>query len=282
MSSTPPGSLLPGVTIRPLSGASEFEAAVDLQKSVWDFADRDLVPLSELVAADHNDGIVLGAFVDERLVAFLFSFVGRRAGNYLQYSRMLAVHPDRQGLGLGAVMKQEQKRIALEKGYTRMEWTFDPLEVRNGSLNLRKLGARVRTYFRDLYGQRSSRFDLGVPTDRFLAEWDLAEDLNVTGKARRRAIESAVAAFEVERRGDMDWPGKFRGLPEMGALTIPVPSRFQTIRESSNEAALAWRLAVREAAEAAFAGGFVAVDCVARLAGVEGLGAHVLVRELKD
>jgi predicted GNAT superfamily acetyltransferase len=283
MSSSPAAgssSSMAGVVIRSLSGAAEFEAAVDLQKSVWHFADRDLVPLSELVAAGHNDGIVLGAFEADRLIAFLFSFVGRRAGHYLQYSRMLAVLPDRQGFGLGATMKEEQKRIALAKGYTRMEWTFDPLEVRNASLNLRRLGARVRTYYRDLYGQRSSRFDLGVPTDRFLAEWDLTEDLGATGEARRSAIARAVPAFEVERRGEIDWPGEFGGIPVgAAALSIPVPSRFQTIRESSTEAALAWRMAVRAAAEAAFAAGYVAVDCVARLEGREGLGAHVLVRE---
>jgi predicted GNAT superfamily acetyltransferase len=268
----------PGVVIRRLSGVDEFDAAVDLQKEVWRFSDRDLVPLSELIAADLNDGIVLGAFEEERLEAFCFSFVGRRAGNFLQYSRMLAVRPGRQGRGMGAALKLEQKRMALEKGYTRMEWTFDPLEARNATLNLRRLGACVRKYYDDLYGSRTSQFDLGVPTDRFLAEWDLLEDLSVTGEARRLAHRAAAPAFEVLTHGPFPVPGEVNVDLDAATVTIPVPQVFQRIREGSHEAALAWRMAVRVAAQTLFAAGFSAVDFVPELPGWPGFGAHVLVR----
>src|SRR5512140_358864 len=193
-----------------------------------------------MIAADHNDGIVLGAFEGELLVAFCFSFVGRRGGRLMQYSRMLAVHPERQGQGLGVALKLEQKRVALEKGYAWMEWTFDPLEARNAMLNLRRLGARVHNYYRDLYGTRSSQFDLGVPTDRLVAEWDLTEDLNVTGEARRAAHRNAAAAFSVERAGgetgDVPRPGPVVIDPDAVAILIPVPARFQMIRETSHDA----------------------------------------------
>jgi predicted GNAT superfamily acetyltransferase len=268
-----------GVVIRNLQGIAEYEAAVDLQKDVWHFADRDLVPISELIAADHNDGIVLGAFDGDRLVAFCFSFVGRRLGRVIQYSRMLAVSPDQQRRGLGAALKLEQKRVSLEKGYTAMEWTFDPLEARNSTLNLRRLGARVRAYYVDLYGTRSSRFDLGVPTDRFLAEWDLAEDLDLTGEARRTAHREAVPAFDIVAKGEWHLPGEPSLDLEAPAITIPVPVRFQAIREGSADAALAWRLAVRSAALTLFADGYAAVDFVPELPGRPGFGAHVLVRE---
>lgn len=268
-----------GVVIRNLLGIAEFEAAVDLQKEVWSFADRDLVPISELIAADHNDGIVLGAFDGDRLVAFCFSFVGRRLGRFIQYSRMLAVSPDQQRKGLGAALKLEQKRVALEKGYTRMEWTFDPLEARNSTLNLRRLGARVRSYYVDLYGTRSSRFDLGVPTDRFLAEWDLMEDLGLTGEARRSAHHEAVPAFEIVTKAEWQAPGELSLDLDAFAVTIPVPIRFQPIRERSTDLALAWRMAVRSAAETLFAGGYSVVDFVPEFSGRPDFGAHVLVRE---
>lgn len=266
------------IIIRPLRTHPEYQAAVDLQKAAWGFADRDLVPHSELVAAVHNDGIVLGAFDDGRLVAFVFSLVGRRDGRFHQYSRMLAVDPERQGQGLGAALKMEQRRVAIERGYTWMEWTFDPLEARNAGLNLRRLGARVRTCFRDLYGPRSSRFDLGVPTDRFLAEWDLAEDLALTGEARRAAHRDAGRAFEVVR-GTLPEPGPLSIDPAARAILIPVPSEFQPIREASLETSLKWRLAVREAAETALAAGLAAVDFLPELPGAPGFGAHVMARE---
>ncbi|MGA8044123.1 MAG: GNAT family N-acetyltransferase, partial [Terracidiphilus sp.] len=55
----------------------------------------------------------------------------------------------------------------------RMEWTFDPLEIRNAYLNINKLGAIVRSYLVDFYGVSSSRLQGGLPTDRLIAEWAL-------------------------------------------------------------------------------------------------------------
>ena len=55
--------------VRALTTVADIERAVELQKLVWGFADLDVVPVTEIVAAAHNDGIVLGAYEDERLIA---------------------------------------------------------------------------------------------------------------------------------------------------------------------------------------------------------------------
>jgi predicted GNAT superfamily acetyltransferase len=54
-----------------------------------------------------------------------------------------------------------------------MEWTFDPLEIKNAYLNLHKLGAIACRYEEDFYGFSSSRLQGGLPTDRLVAEWEL-------------------------------------------------------------------------------------------------------------
>ena len=54
-----------------------------------------------------------------------------------------------------------------------MEWTFDPLEIKNAYLNIHKLGAIVRSYRVNFYGVSSSRLQGGLPTDRLVAEWHL-------------------------------------------------------------------------------------------------------------
>ena len=54
-----------------------------------------------------------------------------------------------------------------------MEWTFDPLEIKNAFLNIHRLGAIAREYRVDFYGVSSSRLQGGLPTDRLLAEWEL-------------------------------------------------------------------------------------------------------------
>ena len=57
-----------------------------------------------------------------------------------------------------------------------MRWTFDPLMAGNAAFNIGKLGAVVRRYIPDFYGRLGSVLQGGTPTDRLLAEWDLASD----------------------------------------------------------------------------------------------------------
>jgi GNAT superfamily N-acetyltransferase len=44
---------------------------------------------------------------------------------------MLAVREGYRNRGLGAQLKLEQRREALKRGIRHMEWTFDPLEIKN-------------------------------------------------------------------------------------------------------------------------------------------------------
>src|SRR5437588_10989849 len=57
-----------------------------------------------------------------------------------------------------------------------MEWTFDPLEIKNAYLNIEKLGAIVRRYTLNQYGISSSPLQGGLPTDRCVAEWWLSSN----------------------------------------------------------------------------------------------------------
>ena len=54
-----------------------------------------------------------------------------------------------------------------------MEWTFDPLEIRNAKFNIESLGVICRRYDVDTYGITSSPLHGNLPTDRLLAEWHL-------------------------------------------------------------------------------------------------------------
>jgi predicted GNAT superfamily acetyltransferase len=86
---------------------------------------------------------------------------------------MLAVRENYRNRGLGAQLKLEQRREALSRGIRHMEWTFDPLEIKNAFLNIHKLGAIVCGYHVNFYGVSSSRLQGGLPTDRLLAQWRL-------------------------------------------------------------------------------------------------------------
>ena len=163
--------------IRSCSGLEDFAACVQLQVDVWGYGDRDVVPRRVFVVAQRIGGQVVGAFEDAgNLVGFAMALPGISEGMPYLHSHMLAVDPAHRNQGIGRRLKLFQRDEALARGIVRMEWTFDPLEIKNSFLNLAKLGAVVRRYAPNIYGVTSSPLHGQVPTDRLCAEWWLASD----------------------------------------------------------------------------------------------------------
>jgi predicted GNAT superfamily acetyltransferase len=180
------------VELRPCHGIEDFRACVTLQKEVWNFTDAELVPLRMFVVADKVGGQVMGAFEGETMVGFALSVPGTRSGHIYLHSHMLAVRKDHRNGGLGRQLKLMQREDALARGIELIEWTFDPLEIKNAYLNIEKLGAVARRYNINQYGITSSPLQGGLPSDRLIAEWWLksnrverllAEGKNATAKA---------------------------------------------------------------------------------------------------
>ncbi len=161
----------PNIEIRACHGAEEFRECVELQKEVWGFADIDLVPLRMFVVASKVGGQVIGAYDGKQLVGFALSVPGTRGGHSYLHSHMLAVREKYRNLGLGQKIKFAQRDEALARGIELIEWTFDPLEIKNAHLNLNRLGAIARRYTLNQYGISTSPLHGGLPTDRLVAEW---------------------------------------------------------------------------------------------------------------
>jgi predicted GNAT superfamily acetyltransferase len=162
---------VPSITIRKCDGIDEFRACVELQKEVWKFEDADLVPLRMFVVAEKVGGQIIGAFEGDSLVGYVFSVPGVHAGHPYLHSHMLAVHEAFRNHGIGRLLKLAQRDDAIAGGFELIEWTFDPLEIKNAWLNIVKLGAIARRYYVNHYGHTSSVLHQGLPTDRLVAEW---------------------------------------------------------------------------------------------------------------
>jgi len=175
------------ILIRPCEGFEELSACVQLQVEVWGYGDRDVVPRRVFIVSKQIGGQVMGAFDTslpgaspegnpENLVGFAMALPGITQGRPYLHSHMLAVNPEYRNRGIGRGLKLFQRDEALRRGIRRMEWTFDPLEIKNSFLNVAKLGAIVRRYAVNFYGVSSSRLHGQVPTDRLYAEWWLDSD----------------------------------------------------------------------------------------------------------
>lgn len=159
------------IELRRCYGIEEFRACVALQKEVWNFTDAELVPLRMFVVADKVGGQVMGAFEGSVMVGFALSVPGTRTGHIYLHSHMLAVRKEYRNSGLGRRLKLLQREDALARGIELIEWTYDPLEIKNAYLNIEKLGAITRRYNINQYGITSSPLQGGLPSDRLIAEW---------------------------------------------------------------------------------------------------------------
>src|SRR5690349_18602821 len=159
------------VVVRDCDGNDELEACVSLQKEVWNFSDADMIPLRLFVVAQKIGGQVLGAFDGSTLVGFALSIPGARNGHAYLHSHMLAVRSTYRNSGLGRRLKLAQRKDGLARGFELIEWTYDPLEIKNAYLNLERLGAISRRYNVNQYGITSSPLQGGLPSDRLIAEW---------------------------------------------------------------------------------------------------------------
>ncbi len=176
------------IELRACSGFDELEACVRLEIETWGMDASEVFPRKAFLLALKIGGQVIGAFDTERcgtsaeagpesLVGFVLSWPGMKTDQggprpYL-HSHMLAVQEEYRNRGLGTQLKLEQRRDALQRGIRWMEWTFDPLEIKNAYLNIHKLGTIACRYEVDFYGVSSSRLQGGLPTDRLVAQWQL-------------------------------------------------------------------------------------------------------------
>jgi predicted GNAT superfamily acetyltransferase len=209
------------ITIRHCNGYSDCRACMDVQVAVWNYQAEDVVPHHVLLVAAKTGGQVLGAFDNQEMVGFALAFPAIRGYRFYLHSHMVAVLPQYQSRGIGRLLKIQQREDALARDIGLIEWTFDPLELRNAYFNVARLGAIIRSYIADMYGSSSSPLHARLPTDRLIAEWQL-------GSPRVRAcIEGA------------------RAHPTKSAVSIAVPNKIAELRCTAPARALEIQARVR-------------------------------------
>ena len=159
------------ILMRSCQGHDELEACVQIEIETWGYDPTDVIPRKAFLVWQKVGGQVIGAFdtglpgadpegAPESLVGFVLSLPGIKIVDgepkFYLHSHMLAVRDSYRNRGVGMKLKLAQRRDALDRGIRLIEWTFDPLEIKNAYLNIRKLGAIVRRYEVDFYGVSSS------------------------------------------------------------------------------------------------------------------------------
>ncbi len=267
------------INIKPLETISDFQAAEELQRKVWSGPDLEVVPMHVLTTVAHNGGVVIGAWDGERLVGFVFGFLGtvegelhRPAASRLKHcSHMLGVLPEYRDQGVGYKLKLAQYEFVMQQGVRLITWTFDPLESRNAHLNIARLGAVCKTYKREVYGRMADGLNADLPTDRFQVDWWITSHRvkqRLSGERPRLSLQSFTSAeTPILNPTRLNTAGlrQMIGEPDhaLGVLClVEVPADFQEIKAKDFELAHEWKDRIRSIFEAAFADGYIVTDFV--------------------
>ncbi len=237
-------SLSPLYQIRDCLSLEDFAACLNMQREVWQFSDLDITPLRSFVVTRNNGGFTLGAFAESDGTLLGFAHALAAFDEQCQpffYSQMLAVIPSLRNSGIGMELKFAQRRRVIERSIPLMVWTFDPLQSRNAYLNISKLGAVVRQYKTNYYGNQStSVLHRGLDTDRLLAEWWV-------DSPRVRAIAEARGKVETQSQA---------------IASVEVPFEIEQIKARNLDEARMWQLKMRAEFEQHLATGLYCANFV--------------------
>jgi predicted GNAT superfamily acetyltransferase len=267
------------ITIRRAVTIDDYRACQEAQKRAWEISDDSyLIPVATMVGANLHGGLVVGAFLPGgEAVAMSFAFLGRIEGRLCLYSQLTGVVPEHQSRGLGYQIKLFQRQSALSEGIDRIAWSFDPLQAGNAHFNLARLGAHARLFVENMYGPRTDRLSAGAPTDRLIAEWELA-----TSPPAPLSFESVSELPRLLELSDRPHQGLVPvGLSAGAAFTgarvlLEVPIDITALRSEDPATAEKWRSLVAQAFQLAFSKAYRAVHFVRDNSTVLRRGFYVL------
>jgi len=216
------------ISIRVITDLEDLFEMAQVQREVWGFSDTDLVPPRLMKVSTEIGGRVLGAYYSGRMIGFSLALPGvKPSGKAYWHSHMTGLLPGFQNQGVGRRLKLKQREEAQKAGIDLIEWTFDPLEIRNSHFNLERLGVVVRRFISNLYGITSSRLHGGLPTDRLVAEWYVNSPRVQAIVDRGEAVEKRwEAAVEVPVQID-EW--RQRELERARQAQDGIRARFQQL-----------------------------------------------------
>ncbi|MGG4495483.1 GNAT family N-acetyltransferase [Brevibacillus reuszeri] len=251
------------IDYRSIKSIEDLEKARRLESLIW--SEYEATPVHQTLTVIKNGGMVLGAFFEDELIGFQYSFPGFNKGESYLCSHSLAIHPDFRKLGIGEKLKLIQREESIKKGYDLVTWTYDPLETVNGYLNLHKLGARCSTYVENCYGEMQDDLNQGIPSDRFRVEWHIKESADERGSVSEELLKSDSLVIKIEKNSaGYLVPAEIDLMmdSESGLLFVPVPSDFQNLKAKNLELAVSWRMNTRQAFTHYFAKSWTAIDII--------------------
>ena len=246
------------VMVKQLETAAEMESIFELEKEIWQ---DSYGPMHQSLKDHGAHPLVVGAYLEDELIGFCY---GDQAEEGVLYSHLLGIKREYREMGIGELLKLKQKELADEQGYLKCRWMFEPLEARAAHLYFTKLRAYGTGYHENREPEMGASF--GMPADRLLAEWEVADDDHLRWDAKIEELQEE--AVEI-----VPWSLNVIGLPVLDkeqqfdrsisylkdAYTLAIPMSLMKIGIESPALAEDWRYKTRAVFQTLFQQGYVII-----------------------
>lgn len=244
------------IVIREPSSIKDYRELMDVQLRIWGMPDySEAVTYHMIIAGHRNGGVVVGAFEKDtgRAVGVIFGVPGYSNGLIYVYSHLAGVVPEYRFKGLGYEMKLVQRRIAIEKGYRLIKWTFDPMQSANAYFNICRFGVVVKKFYEDYYGELQDEINRGMPSDRFEAEWWITSkrvENILSGKVRRVSLEELIdhggfIANSVVFNNTTPVLKEYMLSSKSDLVLVEIPGELGLLKKAGQNIVLDWRMKLR-------------------------------------
>ncbi|AHN23558.1 MULTISPECIES: GNAT family N-acetyltransferase [Lysinibacillus] len=238
--------MLKNVVIKKMMTPAEIAEVQYLNAEIWG---SQAIPSHQMLAAVQNGGLLLGAFLESRLIGFNYCFVGYLDGKMYLHSHMIGVEKTYREQGVGELLKHAQQEYARENGFQLVRWLIDPLEARLANLSFLKLSAFSDQYEVDYYGPLQDDFNDGLPSDRIAVEWWIERNHADDSLDELEEVAEQITSWTLTVDGlpVLDKEGEFDSKQQFykDAYLVPIPQHLQKMKIESPKLAEDWRYKMR-------------------------------------
>lgn len=228
----------------------DIHALRQLQSLVWQARPENLYP-TFLHHPNCEAAWSLVARKDDKVVGFLLGFwhglantTSSSAWAFPQLkgvfeSQALGIHPDFRQLSIAFHLKRLQAQELHRRGITHVQWTADPLQYGNASLNFNRLAAAGTALLPDYLPFRNALNR--VPASRLRVVWPLDAPLVQKALTHGRASRSV----DLIAKSDLQVVNNNLRQVQLGSdapeLAIEIPANWNLLQENDLPQAQAWR-----------------------------------------
>ncbi|NQS91873.1 MAG: hypothetical protein HQ574_05630 [Chloroflexi bacterium] len=269
--------------IKPIQTQKEIKEVSRVEAETWGMKTGTTVPEHVLTAIASDGGLLLGAYIEGKLVGFTLGWFATTDPGFKQpaserlklVSHMTGVLSGHRDQRIGYQLKLAQRQWAIDQGLDLITWTYDPMESRNGFFNMHLLACTCQTYLREYYGEMKDEMNLGIPSDRFRVDWWItnpAVEQRINQGAQsgnpqqsyEELIQDGFQLLNPVERNAVNFPLPPSQINKISGnkILIEIPADFQIIRQKDPVLALSWRYHTREIFESVFTEEFEAKDFI--------------------